>query len=188
MNVLPVTSFLRILKGKRGIKVQLFFDKEITWVFWMEAYSPLKVWAGSRVGFQCHPLLCPHSTLYLQSSHNPGSHFGLYVLFGFSLKLSRLTMSLTTINEGPKHATQQENFNNMSTPFSKVIDLWERIDPVWFLFTDDTELSCIGWACLSSEEMAKVYAFYVGLVTGKAPCCFIIESVFTFSFKQMAGL
>lgn len=46
-----VSEFLRLSlhsKGKPGIKAQLFCDEEITWRAWMESYSPLKVWAGSR--------------------------------------------------------------------------------------------------------------------------------------------
>lgn len=42
MNAPSGISFLR----KK--KVQLFFDKEITRIAWMEWYFPLKVWAGSR--------------------------------------------------------------------------------------------------------------------------------------------
>lgn len=78
MTVPPVSSFLR--KGKSGIKAQLFFEEEITWIAWMESYSPLKVWAGSReqsVGFQCHPLFLFSHTLSVQSSHSPGRHFAL---------------------------------------------------------------------------------------------------------------
>lgn len=49
-------------KGKPGIKVQLFFDKETTCVAWMEWYSPLKVWAGSReLGFGATPFFYSHT-------------------------------------------------------------------------------------------------------------------------------
>lgn len=70
-------------KRKSGIKVQLFFEEDITWIAWMEAYSPLKVWAGSREQHWVSvptPFLFSH-TLSVKSSHSSGRHFGLCVLW-----------------------------------------------------------------------------------------------------------
>lgn len=145
--------------------MQLFFEVELTWIAWMDWCSPLKVWEGIREQSRVSvppPLLFSHTHTHTHtvahSSHSSGRHFELCVW---------MTMNPTAINEGLQYDTPLGDSHSFSTPFSKVIDLWERVDPVWLLFVNDTELPYIRWALLSSEEMAKVYKLYVGIVTGK---------------------
>lgn len=77
-------------------------------------------------------------------------------------------MNPTAINDGLQNDAALGSLHYLSTPSPKVIDLWERAESVLLLLVNDAELSCIGWALLSTEEMAKVYGLYVGLVTGKS--------------------
>lgn len=76
-------------------------------------------------------------------------------------------MKLTAINEGSQNHTLPDDVHSFPAPFPKVTDL--REDQVCLLFFNDTELSHTGWALWPSEEMAKVYLIYTGLVTGKIP-------------------
>lgn len=76
-------------------------------------------------------------------------------------------MKLTATNEGLQNHTLPGAVHSFYAPFPKVVDL--REDPVSLLFFNDTELSHTGWALWPSEEMAKVYLIYTGLVTGKIP-------------------
>lgn len=131
------------------------------------SFKALKVWAGIGVGFQCR-LLFLFSHPAAQASHRRVSELWTgFVCFGYSFKLSRLIMKLATINEEPQYDTPLGNFHSLFTPFSKVADPWKRTEPVWLLFVNDTELEEMKWKLLSSEEMAKVYRLYVGIVIGK---------------------
>lgn len=136
--------FLR--KGKlQSFKVELFFNKEITWIAWMELYSPLKVWAGSRVGFQCHPL----SIL----RHNP-------------VTVHRLTSAWTCAQA--LLAVYKPVAPSMKT--HNTTPLWETSTACPHLFQRSIQIS---WALLWSKDMAQVYGLWVGIITGKICCYFI---------------
>lgn len=92
-------------------------------------------------------------------------------------------MKVATIDEEPRYDAPLGNFQLMSTPFSKVTDLWKGSSPVGLLFANDRGFSGTGWTFSWSEEMVKVYRLYVGLLAGKIVLLFRV-CILTF-FNQI---